>query len=295
MSDATTTRTAGSAIVAALGDDIDQLHGTEDDVRADVPDSIHQMRVATRRLRSVLGSSRSALRRSEVDRIRGELRWLATILGVARDAEVRADRLSTLLDRLQAEQRRGHVADRLVVAQRTRYATAHTDVVAALDSDRYRGLVELLARLRTDPPLRRAADEPAEQLLAHLVRKDYNRLERLIDAADAVEGDRRVTALHDVRKAAKRLRYTAEAATPASAEHIGTLAKRAKKLQTVLGDHRDAVESGETIAAAEEEARAAGEDDTTYRLLAESEARSAEEAIAQYRPAVAALRRSAHD
>ena len=49
---------AGKAVVAALRDDIDRLLAAEPDVRADAEDSVHQMRVATRRLRSVLRSYR---------------------------------------------------------------------------------------------------------------------------------------------------------------------------------------------------------------------------------------------
>lgn len=95
--------TAGTALITALGDDVDRLTAAEPDVRADADDSVHQMRVATRRLRSVLRSYKTLLQRDPVTAANIELKWLADLLGVARDAEVRADRFVTLLDKQAAD------------------------------------------------------------------------------------------------------------------------------------------------------------------------------------------------
>src|SRR5258708_2331790 len=64
-------------------------------VRRDAPDSVHQMRIATRRLRSMLRSFGQVLRRDQIEGGRGpgqglggELKWLGDVLGAARDAEV---------------------------------------------------------------------------------------------------------------------------------------------------------------------------------------------------------------
>ena len=89
--------TAATALVAALGEDIDRLLAAEPDVRADVEDSVHQMRVATRRLRSVLRSYRRLFDAGQTADTVTELKWLADLLGVARDAEVRAARFKDLL------------------------------------------------------------------------------------------------------------------------------------------------------------------------------------------------------
>ena len=55
-------------------------------VRRDEPDSVHKMRVATRRLRSTLKTFRPLWDRATTDRLRAELRWLAEVLGPVRDA-----------------------------------------------------------------------------------------------------------------------------------------------------------------------------------------------------------------
>ena len=57
-------------------------------VRRDQPDSVHQMRVAARRLRATLRSFRPILDASATAHLRDELRWLGQVLGAARDGEV---------------------------------------------------------------------------------------------------------------------------------------------------------------------------------------------------------------
>jgi CHAD domain-containing protein len=71
-----------------------------------------------------------------------------------------------------------------------------------------------------------------------LVRKRWG---RLADAVDALGDDPPDSALHDVRIKAKRCRYTAEAVTPVAGERAARFAVAVSRLQTVLGDHQDAV------------------------------------------------------
>src|SRR5262249_36959866 len=80
----------------------------------------------------------------------------------------------------------------------------------------------------------------------------------------------RDAALHNIRKRAKRLRYTA-AATGAD-----KVAEQAKVVQTLLGDHQDSVVSREHLIQQVEAAHVAGEDTFTYGLLFQQEADSAE-------------------
>ncbi|NUS43107.1 MAG: CHAD domain-containing protein [Mycobacteriaceae bacterium] len=278
---------AGTALLAALARDLDRLHAAEPAVRADEPDSVHQMRVATRRLRSLLRSGRPLLERAVVDHLRAELRWLAGLLGRARDAEVQAERGATGLDRLPAADR-PPVARRLVRRYRSEYAEAHAATVAALDGARYALLRKQLSGLLAAPPLRRRATRPAPEVLARLLDKEQRRLHRLVTAADHASPSDHVAALHDVRKAAKRLRYFAEAVSPVLG--TGHLARAAKTLQSVLGDHRDALASRDALAEAAAAARAAGEDDRPYLLLARFETTTADTALDHYLPALRKIR-----
>ena len=57
-------------------------------VRQDAPDAVHQMRVAIRRMRSALQAYGRVIDRSVTRELTTELRWLAGVLGDARDLEV---------------------------------------------------------------------------------------------------------------------------------------------------------------------------------------------------------------
>ena len=71
----------------------EQVRAQDLPVRLDAPDSVHKMRVATRRLRSALTTFKPLFAADVVRPLRGELKWLAGELGAARDAEVMRDRV----------------------------------------------------------------------------------------------------------------------------------------------------------------------------------------------------------
>ncbi|WP_433522009.1 CHAD domain-containing protein [Nocardia pseudovaccinii] len=301
---------AGTAIVAALRDDVDRLLAAEPDVRADAWDSVHQMRVATRRLRSVLRSYRTLFEATQIAEMQDELKWLADLLGVARDAEVRAERFAALLAahapqdefaRLATESaapKAGsayvpgtteYVRTDLVDAERDRYRKAHAEILDALDHHRYHALRHRLSSWRTEPPLDAdKSKQPAAEVFERILRKDRKRLQRMVYAEPAVSPAERVELLHDIRKGAKRLRYSCEGATDVLGSAAKDLGTEAKRLQTVLGDHRDAVESREAILARADRTHATGVNATIYELLADAEEIAAGEALAKY-PAASAF------
>ncbi|KAF0845654.1 CHAD domain-containing protein [Nocardia caishijiensis] len=276
------TTEAGPAVVAALREDIDRLLAAEPEVRADAEDSVHQMRVATRRLRSVLRSYRKLFDSEAAAETVTELKWLAELLGVARDAEVRGERFEKLLDgfgEVPAE-----VTHRLVGSARDAYAQAHAQILTALDGKRYAALREVLTAWRTDPPLNDSlAGDDADEVFGRVLRRDRKRLRELVFAEPTATPADRVELLHDIRKGAKRLRYSCEAAGDVLGTDATDLGTHAKRLQSVLGDHRDAVESREAIMAAAADAT----DATVYELLADTEEAAAGRAIAGYPSAAA--------
>ena len=71
------------------------------------PEHVHQFRVATRRLRSDLGSLEPLLDRHWTAFIRDELRWLGGEVGRARDADVLVERLRAQAKRLATRGRAG--------------------------------------------------------------------------------------------------------------------------------------------------------------------------------------------
>ncbi|GGP86778.1 CHAD domain-containing protein [Streptomyces griseomycini] len=269
--------TAGDHVLAYVRAQRDALVELDPAVRQDVPDSVHRMRVATRRLRSTFRTFRAVLDREVTDPIAADLKWLAGELGLDRDQEVLAARLRAALDDLPAPLVHGPVGDRLAAWSEARHSGAHGRLTGILDSRRHLALLDTLDALLADPPLREKAAAKPDKVLAKAVRKDIDKLSGLVTTAlDLPPGDDRDTALHEARKKTKRTRYAAEAATPALGGPAKALTASMKSLQGLLGDHQDSVMARRTLRELAAVAHAAGEDTFTYGLLHGREERRAE-------------------
>ncbi|HEY6794198.1 MAG TPA: CYTH and CHAD domain-containing protein [Kineosporiaceae bacterium] len=247
---------AGAVVLEHLAAHVRRLQNHDPLVRADEADAVHQMRVATRRLRSALATFRLLFDRTVTDPLREELRWLGSVLGAARDAEVIRDHLRAVVRAEPPDLVLGPVQSRIVTALGTRYRTAHDAVLAELDGARYYALLDALDQFLADPPVTAAAAGRPDDVLLPLVAKTWRRLCRLQaaippdDAArtDPVSGrDRRDAALHEVRKAAKRARYAAEALAARYGRSATRWARRMEAIQEALGAHQDTVVIRETL------------------------------------------------
>ncbi|MFJ6749978.1 CHAD domain-containing protein [Streptomyces sp. NPDC091266] len=246
-------------------------------VRRDLPDAVHRMRVATRRLRSAFRSYTKVLDRDVTRPIGCELKWLAGELGKERDQEVLTERLRVGLAELPGTLQLGPVAARLRIWSQRSRLVARQELMAELDGARYLALLESLHALLEDPPLLKAAARPAPEVLAKAVLKDYRRLAgRMATALDTPAGPGRDEALHRARKAAKRTRYAAEAARPALGKPAKKFTRRTKRVQQLLGDHHDSVVARATLRELALQAHRAGEGGFTFGLLfGREEARAA--------------------
>jgi CHAD domain-containing protein len=144
-----------------------------------------------------------------------ELRWLAGVLGDARDLEVLHARFTSAVRGLPDELVVGPVAARLTRYFAGRQADARAAMIAALDSDRYLALLGAIDGLLANPPLTRLARRTARRVLPALVARAHRRVARHVQVADGLAaGDECDLQWHEARKASKRLRYAAEAAAP---------------------------------------------------------------------------------
>ncbi|PNE42310.1 MULTISPECIES: CYTH and CHAD domain-containing protein [Streptomyces] len=261
-------RTAGDVVLRYVRAQVRAIVELDPAVRRDLPDAVHQMRVATRRLRSAFRSYAKVLDRAATDPLGVELKWLATELGAGRDQEVLADRLTSALAEVPRTLRLGPVSARLRSWSARRRAGARERLLAALDGPRYLALLENLHALLGAPPLRRPAARPAPPVVAGAVLRDYERLAHRIEAAlDTPAGPARDEALHSARKAAKRIRYAAEAASPALGRPARAFVRRTKQVQQLLGDHQDSVVARAALRELATQARRAGESGFTFGLL----------------------------
>jgi CHAD domain-containing protein len=253
----------------AVAEQVAELLVWDRAVRADAYDAVHQMRVTIRKIRSLLADSQGAAESSGIGWIQDELRELANVLGVARDAEVLAERYQQALDKLPPELVRGRIRERLVEGARRRYQTGLRRSLIAMRSQRYFRLLDALDAWVAEIPAPAPGAEPAPVTLEVA----YQKVRKAAKAAAAVEPGAEAEldlALHRIRKRAKRLRYTA-AATGAL-----RVSEQAKVIQTLLGDHQDSVVSREHLGHQAEAAHTAGEDTFTYGLLYQQEADLAE-------------------
>jgi CHAD domain-containing protein len=247
----------------AVADETENLLAWDRAVRDDVDDSVHQMRVTTRKIRSLLQASESAFGLSDDAWILDELRQLASVLGLARDAEVLAERYSKALEELPRELVRGPVRQRLVEGARRRYRSGLRKSLAAMRSQRYFRLLDALEGLVVAEPPPPVPGQ--EQSTEATIEAAYKRVRKRAKATAKAEAENRDEALHRIRKAAKKLRYTAAATGEQK------VADAAKDIQSLLGDHQDSVVSRTHLTQQADAAHAAGEDTFTYGLLHERE------------------------
>lgn len=269
----------------AVAEEVQNLLTWDRAVRSDVYDSVHQMRVTSRKIRSLLQASESAFGLSDDAWILDELRQLASVLGLARDAEVLAERYDKALEELPPELLRGPVRERLVEGARRRYRSGWRKSLVAMRSQRYFRLLDALEGLVAAEPVPAALGE--ETSSDATVESGYKRVRKRAKATGKAEAEHRDEALHRIRKAAKRLRYTAAA--------IGekNVSDAAKDIQSLLGDHQDSIVSRTHLSQQAEAAQAAGEDTFTYGVLYQRESDFARQCREQLGSALKALDKAA--
>jgi CHAD domain-containing protein len=204
--------------------------------------------------------------------VAGELKWLGRLLGVARDGEVLAAHLRASLRRTPSELVIGPVQARVQGYYAPRRAAARAELLEALDSPRYVALLAGLDQLCHEPPTGPQATAPARDVLPPAVRRAYRQAaKRMRRANHTPPGPSRDTALHQARKSARRARYAAEATRPPVGAKAARFARQLKHVQSVLGDHQDAVIARQAARDLGIAAHLAGENAFTYGLLHERE------------------------
>lgn len=300
--------TSGEVLLEYLRRQVAELQQQAPRVRDNEPDSVHQMRMSARRLRAVLRSARSILepglalvdgssRNLSCSELRAELKWLSGVLGKARDPEVIRDRLTALMAEQPDALLVGPAAERIQQALAAAAREAREEVLKALGSDRYARLVEALESLPETPLSGDKAERPARKGLAKVAKKDVRRLRRKVAAvgprepgdAGADSGsdpDSRNVAFHDVRKAAKRVRYIAEAASLAKAKSADRIEEAAHTIQKILGQHQDSVVAREQLLRLGTKSglgsKSDGDSDFTFGRLHALEERRADEAEKEF-------------
>jgi CHAD domain-containing protein len=185
------------------------------------PEELHQLRVATRRLRAFLRAGRDLLDRESAGLLREELGWLGRALGRVRDLDVLIEHLDAEVRTLGADKVQGRKLVRTLERSRR---SARRHLLSALDSQRYFTLLDTL-----EQPIATVSGGPA---LAEIHAAEHRRLRKSVRALSDDSPDEE---LHATRIRIKRARYAAEL------RRDRPYVQAAKRLQDVLGEHQDAV------------------------------------------------------
>jgi CHAD domain-containing protein len=200
------------------------------------PEELHQLRVATRRLRSVLRTAGRVLEQSWAEALRDELSWLGGELGPARDADVLLEHLRHEAAALDPADRRAFkpLLDQLVEEQ----AAGRKQALAALRSERYFALLAMLESAVSAPP-------PGDDVsLPKAARKEFERFAKAMAELAVEPSDQ---AVHRARIKGKRARYAAELVEDELGKKGSRLISATKRFQDVSGEHQDSVVAEDRI------------------------------------------------
>ena len=200
------------------------------------PEELHDMRVATRRLRAAIALFSPALPVRAAS-FRQELGWLGQVLGAVRDLDVQLERLGEW--EAAAPPSEAAALESLRAGLRESRAAARVELLDALDSRRFDRLVDGMRAMLVRGPSRRlpAARAPILAAGPAVLRPAYRKVRR---AGDAIGADSPPAAYHALRIRAKRLRYALEFLEPVYGRPADRLIARLVVLQDLLGLHQDA-------------------------------------------------------
>lgn len=273
---------AGTVLLQHVEDQVAAILHQDRGVREGDRRAVHQLRIAARRLRSSLDAFAPLMAAGANDVVIAELRWVGQVLAPARDAEVLRQRLDGLVEDQPAELVLGPVASRIDRDLAKAHRAGAEAAREAMRSERYYRLLDLLDDLVRAPQWSDLAAKRADKVLPPLLEKSARAVRRAARRAGAADGAEHDAALHTVRKKTKRLRYAAESAQDALGPGTRKLARRAKQVQSFLGDHQDSVVARAALRQWGIDAHLDGDNAFTFGLLhalEQERGRSAEEAF----------------
>jgi CHAD domain-containing protein len=224
-------------------------------------EGVHQLRVALRRLRSVLKVFRPITGCKQGRALDGVLRQMLGLLGPARDWDVFLAGIGADLAALLPEDKR---LKSLLSAAEAKRQAAYAALAEALDGPAWRAAVTSGLAFTLEKPWRAGAgderlgllDAPPQDFAALILGKRWG---SLLEAGAEIE-TLPAEALHELRLDAKRLRYAAEVFAPVFPKKAARrFQRRLAALQEELGRSNDAAVARslvQSLARENDEARA---------------------------------------
>lgn len=209
----------------------------------DDPEELHDMRVATRRMRAALAVFADVLP-PKAQHLRDELGWIAESLGAVRDLDVQLERVEQWMEEVPEDDRKA-LGDlgRLLDHQRQ---DARRRLLATLESTRYeRAVADFSSLVRQEPSqLPAAAAAPAVVVVPELLRARHRAVAK---AAKRVKHTGAPDDLHKLRIRGKRLRYALEFVAEIYGTHTKKYVRQLVRMQDTLGLIQDARVAAERL------------------------------------------------
>jgi CHAD domain-containing protein len=197
------------------------------------PESLHQMRVATRQLRAVLRAARPLLVPEWADSLQDQLRWLGQLLGPARDLDVQLAYFREESAALDARDRRP--LTQFIAHLEAQRNNVQGVLLSELKSARYLDLIRRLQQATHDPTV-----VESTVTLRDLATRAFKKLRKVIRQVGASPNSAKI---HEIRINTKRARYAAELAEPVAGKPATKFINKARAVQDVLGMHQDAIQA----------------------------------------------------
>ena len=209
-------------------------------------EELHDMRVATRRMRAALQIFEGYLDKDTIKPFGKSLRRVGRTLGAVRDLDVFRIKANKYVDQLEIERRAE--LEPLLAAWQTAYDGARVELLAYFDSDKYQRFKETFDEFLQNPatgaaPIVSRADVPIPYRVRHVLPAILFEGWARVRAFDEWMAGTNVALAryHQLRIASKGLRYTLEFfAETLSTDAVG-LIEQMKGLQDYLGDLHDSV------------------------------------------------------
>ena len=199
-------------------------------------ESLHQMRVATRRMRAGMDMFASVLP-VRAGRLRAELGWLAALLGEVRDLDIQLGRFDDWTEEMPGDHR--EALDELADLLAGHRVQARRALLEALDSRRYERLVSGLVAMLVQGPSSRSTTgrAPAVTTMPELIEERHRAARK---AARRAKRTGAATDYHRLRIRCKRLRYALEFASGLYDGELKGFVRQMTRLQDALGSMQDA-------------------------------------------------------
>ncbi|MEM6795907.1 MAG: CHAD domain-containing protein, partial [Acidobacteriota bacterium] len=215
---------------------LDAMVVNEPGMRQDLDSEfLHDFRVAVRRTRSALSQIRGVFAEDVLLHFKQEFAWLGGITGPTRDLDVYRLKIPVYRRELPDEAARDLEPLETFLARRQKQEQRR--LVEALDTERYRDLLETWSRQIQNPAAGPAAESPALELASARIWRLYRRIRK---RGLAIDDDTPAAALHEVRIMGKKLRYLLEFFRSLYPQGpVGSAIRELKRLQDNLGDFND--------------------------------------------------------